>query len=92
MADIIDLALVQDTRRLLHKLLSTRGLAYFLQREGNRLFHLEPRKVELVLRVALRSRPAGSPRPPEAAIDYCRREVRRELIRRVVEAMLQTGL
>jgi hypothetical protein len=90
MADIIDLSLVADVRRLFHKLLDARGLSYFLKKEGDRLFHIEPAKVEMVLRTALRTRPEGSA-PPEAAVAYCRKELRRELIRRVAEAMLQTG-
>jgi hypothetical protein len=48
--------------------------------------------VDLVVRTAARSRPKHLPRPPKPAIDYARQEIRRELIRRVVEAMLQTGL
>lgn len=92
MADIIDLTLLADARRYFQKLLDARGLTYFLQKEGNRLFHIEPSKVELVIRTALRMRPAGTPRPPEQAVDHCRTEIRRELIRRVASAMLQTGL
>ena len=92
MADIIDLTLLADARRYFQKLLDARGLTYFLQKEGNRLFHIEPSKVELVIRTALRMRPPGTPRPPEQAVDYCRTEIRRELIRRVASAMLQTGL
>jgi hypothetical protein len=92
MADIIDLTLLTDVRRYLQKLLETRGLSYFLQKEGNRLFQIEPSKVELVIRTALRKRPPGAPRPPDQAVDHCRMEVRRELIRRVASAMLQTGL
>jgi len=48
--------------------------------------------VEMIVRTAARSRPAHLPRPPQHAVDHCRKEIRRELIRRVVEAMLQTGL
>lgn len=92
MAEIIDLTLVSDARRYFHKLLDTRGISYFLQKDGHRLFQIEPSKVELVVRTAARARPAHLPKPPAPAVDYCRKEIRRELIRRVVEAMLQTGL
>lgn len=92
MADIIDLSLVARAKRYFHKLLDTRGLSYFLQKDGNRLFQIEQSKVELVVRTAARSRPAHLPKPPLHAVDHCRKEIRRELIRRVVEAMLQTGL
>ncbi len=92
MADIIDLSLVADARRFFHKLLDARGIAYFLRKDGHRPFQIEQSKVELVVRTAARSRPAHLPKPPLHAVDHCRKEIRRELIRRVVEAMLQTGL
>jgi hypothetical protein len=92
MADIIDLSLLADARRYLHKLLDARGLSYFLQKDGHRLFHIEPAKVDLVVRTALRSRNDELPEPHPKAVEHCRKEVRRELIRRVASAMLQTGL
>lgn len=92
MAEIIDLTLISDARRFFHKLLDSRGIAYFLQKDGHRLFQIEPSKVELIVRTAARSRAAHLPKPPLPAMEHCRREIRRELIRRVVEAMLQTGL
>lgn len=92
MADIIDLSLITDARRYFHKLLDARGISYFLRKDGTRLFQIEQSKVELVVRTAARSRPAHLPKPPLHAVDHCRKEIRRELIRRVVEAMLQTGL
>lgn len=91
MADIIDLTLISDARRYFHKLLDARGIGYFLRSDG-RPFQIEPAKVELVVRTAARSRPPHMPKPPKHAVEYCRKEIRRELIRRVVEAMLQTGL
>jgi hypothetical protein len=91
-ADIIDLSLLTDARRYLHKMLDKRGLSYFLQKDGPRLFHLEPSKVDLVVRTALRTRNPELPPPHERAVEHCRKEVRRELIRRVAGAMLQTGL
>ena len=91
MGDVIDLTLVADARRFFFKLLDARGLSYFLRKDGQRLFHIEQSKVEMVVRTAARSRPAHMPKPPMPAIDYCRQEIRRELIRRVVQTMLQTG-
>lgn len=92
MADIIDLTLVADARRYFHKLLDKRGISYFLQKDGHRLFQIEPSKVEMIVRTAARARPPHLPKPPAPAIDYARQQIRRELIRRVVEEMLQTGL
>ncbi|HEX4803764.1 MAG TPA: hypothetical protein VFV14_09640 [Myxococcaceae bacterium] len=92
MADVIDLSLLANAKRYFYKLLDQRGISYFLQKDGHRLFQIEQSKVELVVRTAARSRPPHLPKPPLHAVDHCRKEIRRELIRRVVEAMLQTGL
>lgn len=91
MAEIIDLTLVSDARRYFQKLLDARGIGYFLRKDG-RPFQIEQSKVEMIVRTAARARPAHLPKPPRPAVEYCRKEIRRELIRRVVEAMLQTGL
>jgi len=92
MAEIIDLNLISDARHQFRKLLDARGLSYFLKKDGHRLFQIEQSKVDMVVRNAARARPTHLPRPPRPALEHCRREIRRELIRRVVEAMLQTGL
>lgn len=92
MADIIDLALVTDAQRYFAKMLKSRGIGYFLRKEGGRPFEIEPAKVEMVVRTASRARPAHLPKPPRAAVEYCRKLIRRELIRRVVEEMLMSGL
>jgi hypothetical protein len=92
MADVIDLALVADARRYLHKMLAARGLAYFLRQDARRPFQLEPSKVEMVVRTAARSRDSESRRPHIRAVDHARKEIRRELIKRVVAEMLATGL
>ncbi|MBZ4331907.1 hypothetical protein NR800_33870 [Corallococcus interemptor] len=92
MADIIDITLLADVRRFFKKLIEQRGLSYFLQKDGPRLFQIEPAKVELVLRTAIRTRNPELPAPHEKAVEHCRLELRRELIRRVASAMLQTGL
>lgn len=92
MADIIDLTLVAAARRHLEALLKARGLAYFLREDRRRPFQLEPKRVELVVRSAARARRDARARPHVRAVDYARKEVRRELIRRVVREMLQTGM
>jgi hypothetical protein len=92
MAEIIDLSLVADARRFFHKLLDTRGLNYFLSKDSARPFQIEPSKVELVVRTAARTRAPHLPKPPIHAVNHCRKEIRRELIRRVVEEMLGAGL
>ncbi len=91
MAEIIDLALVADARRYLSKMLEAKGLAWFLRQDARRPFQLEPARVEMVLRTAARGREHAR-RPHLRAVEHARKEVRRELIRRVVAEMLQTGL
>ncbi|MBL8955612.1 MAG: hypothetical protein JNK82_32855 [Myxococcaceae bacterium] len=91
MADVIDLTLVADARRYLTKMLDARGLNYFLRTDARRPFQLEPTKVEMVVRTAARSR-ARERRPHHRAVDFARKEVRRELIKRVVAEMLGAGL
>ena len=90
MAEIIDLALLTDARRYLHKLLDTRGLAYFLRVDPKRPFELEPQRVDLVLRVAAKTATRRG-KPHQKAVEHARNEIRRELIRRVVAQMVQTG-
>jgi len=91
MADVIDLTLVADARRYLTKMLDARGLNYFLRTDARRPFQLEPTKVEMVVRTAARSRDKAR-RPHRRAVDHARKEVRRELIKRVVAEMLGAGL
>ena len=93
MADIIDLSLIAESRKHLHKLLDARGLNYFLRTDASRPFTLEPTKVDLVVRTAAKTRRSQlTGEAAESAFERARKEVRRELIRRVVAAMLQTGL
>ena len=94
MADIIDLTLLRDARRCLDTMLAAKGLNYFLCHDAKRPFRLEPTRVESVVRAASRSASGGTRRhrPHVKAVDHARNEIRRELIRRVVAEMLQTGL
>ncbi len=92
MADIIDLALVSESRKYLKKLLDARGINYFLRQDASRPYQLEPKKVDLVVRTAARAREEKIGRPQHTrAFEQARKLVRRELIRRVVAEMLQTG-
>jgi hypothetical protein len=92
MADIIDLQLLAAARRILRKVLTQRGIAYFLSREGKRLMEIDRAKVDLIVRSAARARARVSESPAPDAVDDCRRRVRRELIRRVARAMIESGL
>ena len=88
MAEIIDLSLVAEARNTLKHLLDTRGIAWFLREDRKKPFQLEPSRVEMVVRTAAK----GRRRPLQRAVDHARKEVRRELIKRVVAEMLDTGL
>jgi hypothetical protein len=93
MADIIDLSLVAESRKHLDKLLAARGVAWFLMKDAKRPFQLEPKRVDLVIRTAAKTRGGGGHGAPHArAYEHARTQVRRELIRRVVAEMLQSGL
>lgn len=92
MADIIDLSLVAESRKTLTKLLDKRGINYFLRVDARRPFQLEPEKINLVVRTAARTRKQAGLPPHEKAYEHARAEVRRALIRRVVQEMIQTGL
>jgi hypothetical protein len=92
MADIIDLALVSESKKHLSKLLSSRGLNYFLRADAKRPFQLCPDRVNLVVRSAAKVNTTKGRPPPDVAFEAARKEVRRVLIRQVVAQMLQTGL
>ena len=56
------------------------------------LLFRQPAKVELVVRTAIRSRPEELPSPHPKAVDHCRKEIRRELIRRdTADRLLYVG-
>ena len=69
--------------------LDERGLGFFLRGES-RTPRLDARRIAWVVEAARRRAP-GSRRDPNA-LYRTRRVVRRELIRRLSEAMLQAGL
>ena len=91
-AEVIDLSLIAESRKHLTKLLEARGINYFLQKDARRPFTLEPSRVDLVVRAAAKTRKQHTGRVHQSAYERARKEVRRELIRRVVAEMLQTGL
>ena len=88
MGELIDLTLLQAARRLLKTQLEAEGLDSFLSRGGKQWFQIAPEKVEEILTGAA----SEAARVPSAsAMERARREVRRELIRRVACAMVHTG-
>jgi hypothetical protein len=89
MGYLIDLSLIHEARSLLEKLLARRGLAYFLASDGQRLFSIEPDRVDLVVRAAEAQFAKSGRRVHPKAVEQSRREVRRILVRRVTEAAMR---
>ncbi len=90
MADIVDLSLCAQARRALHRVLSERGLGFFVKANPGRVPHLDSRRIAWVVEAA-RRRGGGEHRDPNA-LARTRRVLRRELIRRLAETMVEAGL
>lgn len=92
MTDLIDLSLLKESRSLLEAMLVKRGLPYFLGTDGGRpLFSIDGDKVETLVQscVSKLARKGRTVHP--RSLEHCRKELRRELIRRVTQAMLRVG-
>jgi len=88
MGELIDLTLLQAARRLLEAQLEAEGLDSFLSRSGRQWFQIAPERIEDILACAAKQ----APRVPTAkAWEWARRDIRRQLIRKVACAMVQTG-
>ena len=90
MQNVVDLTLVSRARRVLGALLEERGLGFFLSPSA-RSPTLDPRRIAWVVEAARRKVGPRARNDPNA-LSRTRRVVRRELIRRLAEAMLQAGL
>ncbi len=90
MPNVVDLTLVSRARRVLRTVLDERGLGFFLL-SSSRAPKLDPRRIAWVVAAARRQASARARRDPDA-LSRTRRVVRKELIRRLSEAMLQAGL
>ena len=90
MPNVVDLTLVSRARRVLHSQLEERGLGFFLA-ASSRSPKLDPRRIAWVVEAARRNVPLRARRDPNA-LSRTRRVLRRELIRRLTDAMLQAGL
>ncbi len=90
MPNVVDLTLVSQARRALHAVLEERGLGFFLQ-QASRAPRLDSRRIAWIVEAARRRVGPRVRRDPDA-LSRTRRVVRRELIRRLADAMLQAGL
>ncbi|MCL2625695.1 MAG: hypothetical protein FWD46_02620 [Cystobacterineae bacterium] len=88
MGELMDLTLLWEARRLLKAQLEAGGLDSFLSRGGRQWFQIAPERIEEVLLCAQHKLATT---PSAKVLDLARREIRRELIRQVACAMVQTG-
>ncbi len=90
MPNVVDLTLVSNARRILRTVLDERGMGFFLV-SSSRSPKLDPRRIAWVVSAARRQASQRARRDPDA-LSRTRRVVRKELIRRLSDAMLQAGL
>jgi len=88
--NIVDLTLTAEARRSLHRVLEERGIGFFLKRRRREPARLAPRRIAWEVEAASR-RTRRSPRDPDA-LSRTRRVLRRELIRRLAESLVEAGL
>jgi hypothetical protein len=88
--NVVDLTLVSRARGILCTVLDERGLGFFLL-ASSRVPKLDPRRIAWVVSAARRQASARGRRDPDA-LSRTRRVIRKELVRRLSEAMLQAGL
>jgi hypothetical protein len=101
--NVVDLSLCAEARRALHRVLSERGLGFFVKPNPGSVLHLDSRRIAWVVEAA-RRRNRGSPSSRRApripggrlrdpnAVARTRRVLRRELIRRLAETLVGAGL
>ena len=90
MPNIVDLSLCAEARRALRRVLADRGLSFFVTPGTSRAPRLDSRRIAWVVEVARRGCRQGR-RDPDA-LARTRRVIRRELIRRLAEQMVEAGL
>jgi len=88
--NVVDLSLCTEARRALARVLSHRGLGFFVKAPSGRTPHLDSRRIAWIVEVARRT--ASPQQCDQDAVTRTRRVVRRELIRRMAEQMVRSGL
>jgi hypothetical protein len=88
--NVVDLTLCSEAKRSLHRILGQRGLGFFLKRSRKGPARLDSRRIAWVVEAAMRKKAA--PRTDPDALSRTRRVLRRELIRRLAESMVESGL
>lgn len=90
MPNVVDLSLCAEARRALRRVISERGLGFFVKPGPGRAPHLDSRRIAWIVELARRACRPG-PHDPNA-LSRTRRVIRRELIRRLAEHMVEAGL
>lgn len=90
MPTIVDLTLCAEARRSLHRILSQRGLGFFLENGRRGKMRIDGRRIAWVVEAATRK--ARYPWRDPDALSRTRRVLRRELIRRLAESLVEAGL
>lgn len=90
MANVVDITLNAEARRSLHTVLRQRGIGFFLKRPRRGPARLDPKRIAWVVEAAARRSRDAQPDREELA--RTRRVVRRELIRRLAESLVEAGL
>jgi hypothetical protein len=89
--NIVDLTLTAEARRSLHRVLDQRGIGFFLQRRRRREpARIDARRIAWVVEAAARRTRRAAADPD--ALARTRRVLRRELIRRLAESLVEAGL
>ncbi|HTP50611.1 MAG TPA: hypothetical protein VMK42_07935 [Anaeromyxobacteraceae bacterium] len=90
MPNVVDLTLTAEARRSLHRVLDQRGIGFFLKRPRRGPAKLDPRRIAWVVAAAAK-RTRGRQADPDA-LSRTRRVIRRDLIRRLAESLVDAGL
>ena len=90
MRKIVDLTLCSEARRALTRILAQRGLQFFLKSSARGPARLDSRRIAWVVEAARRSPIVHEFRDPDA-LTRTRRVVRRELIRRLADRLVEAG-
>ncbi len=96
--NIVDLSLCADARRALHRVVSQRGLGFFVKPGPGHGPRLDGRRIRWVVEAARRQgRANGRPAPCSSrfdpdALSRSRGVVRRELLRRIAQELVEAGL
>lgn len=92
MRNVVDLALCADAQNSLRRVIAERGLSFFVKPTVGRSPRIDSRRIAWVVEAARRRSRVRARHTDPDALARTRRVVRREIIRRLAEQMVQAGL